>query len=113
MLQLVKKHLEPGGVFIFTTPNLTGYGARMMKEQWLGYREDHVSLKGYDDWVALLKETGFTPVYCGSTFFSGIPWFNRFPLGIVNWGLLFLFGSWKWRSGESFVGLFKKDSLQQ
>ncbi len=108
MLKKVHNHLLPGGIFILTTPNLSGLGARFMKDKWTGYREDHVSLKGFDDWVLLLKENGFTPVYCGSTFFSGIPLMNKLPLGIANWMLLFLFGSMSWKHGESFLGVFKK-----
>jgi SAM-dependent methyltransferase len=111
MLNKVHRHLMPGGVFIFTTPNLCGLGARLMKKKWTGYRDDHVSLKGFDDWIALMQKNGFTPVYCGSTFFSGIPILNKLPLGVVNWALLFLFGSMKWKHGESFLGVFKKTTI--
>jgi SAM-dependent methyltransferase len=107
MLERVKNHLKPNGIFIMTTPNLDGFGAQVMGERWHGYRDDHVSLKGYNKWCALLEECGFVPVYCGSTFFSGIPLLNRFPLGIVNWMLLAIFGTARWKYGESFVGVFK------
>jgi SAM-dependent methyltransferase len=112
MLCRVKKHLAPGGVFIFTTPNLTGCGARLMKDEWHGYRDDHVSLKGYAEWISFLEQNGFTQVYCGTTFFSGIPLLNKLPLGMLNWTLLFLFGSLKWQYGESFLGVFKKTIIK-
>jgi SAM-dependent methyltransferase len=108
MLQRVNKHLKPDGVFILTTPNLTGMGAKVMKDKWHGFRDDHVSLHGFNDWIHILESNGFQPVYCGSTFFSGIPLMNKLPLGLFNWMLLFLFGTLKWQHGESFLGVFKK-----
>lgn len=106
MLRRVRDHLKLDGLFIVTTPNLSGLGARLMGEKWHGYRDDHVSLKGVDEWVRLIESHGFKTMYAGSTFFTGIPIMNRLPLGIINWGLLYLFGSWRWRKGESFVGAF-------
>jgi SAM-dependent methyltransferase len=107
MLKCVKKHLNKNGIFIFTTPNLEGIGAKCMKDKWHGFRTDHVSLKSYSDWKALIEKNGFSSIYCGSTFFTGIPIFNRMPLGLLNWGLLFVFGSLRWKHGESFIGVFK------
>ena len=107
MLVSVKKHLSPDGIFILTTPNLDGFGAKIMGNKWHGYRDDHVSLKGFNDWQALLEKNGFQSVYCGSTFFSGVPILNSFPLGLFNWGLLVVFGMARWKYGESFVGIFR------
>ena len=106
MVIQVQRHLKPGGLFIFTTPNLDGVGAKIMGDKWHGYREDHVSMKGATQWVDLMKSHGFLPVSVGSTFFSGIPWLNRLPLGILNWMLLLFFGYASWMRGESFVGIF-------
>lgn len=107
MLDNVRSHLRPGGLLLITTPNLSGLGAKLMKEKWHGYREDHVSLKGKDEWDLLVASYGFEPLYTGSTFFSGFPVLNKLPLGIFNWGLLLLFGSLRWSLGESYVGVFK------
>ncbi len=107
MLCRVKHHLKPNGIFIVTSPNLDGLGARIMGKKWHGFRDDHVSLKGFADWKELFQKSGFVADYCGSTFFSGIPLLNRFPLGIFNWTLLIIFGAAGWRYGESFVGIFK------
>lgn len=101
-----RRHLAPGGLLIITTPNLGGLGARLMKSRWHGYRDDHVSLKNVEQWIALIEGQGFRAVYAGSTFFTGIPWLNRLPFGLLNWGLLTVFGAWRWRQGESFVGAF-------
>lgn len=107
MLSAVKKHLNQNGIFILTTPNLESLSARFMKNKWHGYRTDHVSLKSYTDWKVYIEQSGFTSIYCGSTFFTGIPVLNKLPLGLINWALLFFFGSVNWKHGESFIGIFK------
>ena len=107
MLVNVRNHLRPGGIFLVTTPNVSGFGARWMQDKWHGYREDHVSLMGKDDWDRLIISHGFEPLYSGSTFFSGVPILNKLPLGVINWLLLVVFGSLRWRWGESYVGVFK------
>ena len=109
MLANVKSHLKPGGIFLVTTPNLSGVGARLLKERWHGYRDDHVCLKHKHEWDSLIKSYGFSSLYSGSTFFSGVPMLNRFPLGVINWLLLLTFGSLRWSSGESYVGVFKSN----
>lgn len=108
MVATARNALKPGGLFLFTTPNLTGLGARVMKDRWTGYRDDHVSLKGMDEWIQLGVDGGFEPLYTGSTFFSGIPWLNKLPLGPINWALLLILGTARWGHGESFCGLFRK-----
>jgi SAM-dependent methyltransferase len=108
MVHRVFYHLKPGGIFIFTTPNQSGLGARIMGKRWHGYRADHVALKTYEQWVDLVESHGFETMYAGSTFFSGVPILNRLPLGPFNWMLLLVFGSIRWKYGESFVGVFQK-----
>jgi len=107
LLEKLRNHLKPGGISLVTTPNLSGLGARRMKDKWHGYRDGHVSLKGKDEWDRLIMAHGFNPLYSGSTFFSGVPVFKKLPLGIVNWLLLVGFGSLRWSAGESYVGVFK------
>ncbi len=108
MLSQVESHLNTGGIFIVTTPNLDGMGAKIMKEKWHGYREDHVSLKGAKEWEDLITNNGFEVKFSGSTFFTGIPLMNKLPLGLINWFFLVFFGAFRWKKGESFVGVFKK-----
>lgn len=107
MLNQVKKHLKPNGLFILTTPNLDGWGAKLMKSKWGGYRADHVSLKGADEWTSLIESQGFESRFTGTTFFSGIPVFRKFPLGLINWTLLLFFGALRWRKGEAYIGAFE------
>ena len=109
MLECVYNHLEEGGVFIFTTPNLGCLSDRVLKEKWHGYRSDHVSLKIKSDWDFFVEKRGFFKLYSGSTFFSGLPILNKFPLGVLNWVLLFFVGSLPWSIGESYIGVFRKN----
>jgi 2-polyprenyl-3-methyl-5-hydroxy-6-metoxy-1,4-benzoquinol methylase len=106
MLNRVREHLNPGGLFIVTSPNLASIGAKVMGSKWHGYRDDHVSLKSSVDWVTIIEGHGFKAKYAGTTFFSGIPLMNVLPFGVFNWALLVLFGSVRWHKGESFVGAF-------
>jgi len=109
MLNCVSNHLKDQGIFIFTTPNLGCFSDRILKHKWHGYRSDHVSLKSRDHWDDLLEQKGFTKLYSGSTFFSGIPALNILPFGIFNWLLLYLIGSLPWSQGESYIGIFRKN----
>lgn len=113
MLESVRTLLAPGGRFILTTPNLGCVGARVMRERWHGFRPDHVTLKDRAGWVAFVERHGFTTVYSGSTFFSGIPILNRLPLGVLNWSLLLAFGALPWSHGESFIGVFERAPMAE
>ena len=107
MLNQVKNHLKPNGLFIVTTPNLNGLGAKLMGEKWGGYRDDHVNLKGADDWQHLIESHGFKSKFSGTSFFSGFPIFRKLPLGLINWALLLSFGALRWKLGEAYVGAYK------
>lgn len=102
-----KSVLKENGVLVITTPNLDCIAKRILGNKWHGYRFDHVSLKSKKEWDELLVKNGFEVIYSGSTFFSGIPVLNKFPLGVINWMLLYFLGSLRWNMGESYVGVFK------
>lgn len=106
MLENVKKYLRPAGIFIVTTPNLNCYSHRILGKNWHGFREDHVSLKSRKEWDNFIIEKGFTRIYSGSTFFTGLKIFQRFPLNLINIFLLITIGSLQWNNGESYVGVF-------
>lgn len=102
-----RKHLKPNGVLLITTPNLGCLSRHVMKDNWHGFRDDHVSLKTAQDWEKYLITAGLSRLYIGTTFLSGMPILNTFPLGIFNWSLLMTFGSLPWLGGEAFVGVFQ------
>jgi 2-polyprenyl-3-methyl-5-hydroxy-6-metoxy-1,4-benzoquinol methylase len=100
--------LRPNGVLLLATPNPTGIGARVMKSGWVGWREDHVSLYSPQAWTDLVECCGFTWIRGGTTMLSGLPIFRKFPLAVVNYLPLLLFGVLPWEQGEAFVGLFRR-----
>lgn len=112
MLVSVRALLAPRGRFVLTTPNLGCVSARVMGARWHGFRPDYVTLKDPAGWVDFVEQHGFKTVFSGSTCFSGIPFCNRLPFGIVNWALLLLVGSLPWGQGESFIGVFERTSTE-
>jgi ubiquinone/menaquinone biosynthesis C-methylase UbiE len=101
--------LTQGGILLIATPNPTGIGARVMRSQWTGWREDHVSLYSPKEWICMFEKGGFNQVYTGTTGLSGIPVFRKFPLAFLNYLPLLLFGTLPWDRGEAFVGLFRRN----
>ena len=56
----VKRLLVPGGRFFVTTPNITGFQARLFKSRWRSAIFDHLYLFSKKTLSRLLAETGFT-----------------------------------------------------
>jgi ubiquinone/menaquinone biosynthesis C-methylase UbiE len=101
--------LVPGGILLIASPNPTGIGASVMKSRWTGWRRDHVSLYSPKEWKSIFERWGFSRVYDGTTGLSGIPVFRKFPLALLNYLPLLLFGALPWDRGEAFVGLFRRN----
>lgn len=96
--------LRPGGLLIMATPNAEGLGSKLMKQNWQGYSDPtHISLNGPPYWRELLSSTGFDIVKDGTTGLSGIPLFNRMPIGLIHWIPSFFCGYYHWRLGEAYV----------
>lgn len=110
MLKRVHGHLSKQGIFICGTPNLNSISKLIMGKKWQGFRDDHVSLKSSDDWSKIIKENGFIPLREGTTLFSGIPIFKKFPISFIFGLLLFIFKVFPWNKGESYVGVFVKSN---
>lgn len=101
--------LRSGGMLIFATPNPAGIGARVMKSRWSGLIADHISLYPPDRWQQIMRDCGFSVLRDGTTGLSTIPAFRKFPLALLNWGLLFVFGFFPWRHGEAYVCISEKE----
>ena len=99
--------LKPNGLFLLT-PNPAGLSARLLKQKWMGYREDHISLKTPDVWKELLKSNSFIILTEGTTGLSGFKMLRTLPFGILNWLPLWIFGYFPWFLGESYVVLARK-----
>jgi len=102
-----KRVLEPKGLLIVATPNPQGIGARVMGTKWSGWRQDHVSLKGPQEWIDLVEQQGFVLLTAGTTMLSGIPALRRLPLALVNYAPLVLLGTLPWHHGEALVAAFR------
>lgn len=96
--------LRTGGLIIIATPNARGLGARIMKKSWKGYSDPtHIALHGPSYWSHALEIAGFEIVRDGTTGLSGLPAFNRMPLGLLHWIPSFFFGFYPWKLGEAYV----------
>ena len=107
-LNNISEHLRENGILILTTPNLDSVAHKTLGAKWHGHRKDHVNLYKFEEFSSALAQQGFQTLYQGSTFFSGVPVLNKLPAGIINWALLYAFGSLPWKHGEAIVGVYKK-----
>lgn len=100
--------LKPNSYFIYATPNPVGIPARLLNQKWTGIREDHISLNTPGEWLEMTEGNGFKLIKEGTTTLSGIGLMKLPPLNILNYGLLFIFGFFPWKSGEAYIGIYKK-----
>ena len=104
--------LRPGGILALATPNPQSIGARIMKDKWSGWCPEHVSLKPPETWERLLTKHGFSVLQHGTTGLSGLPLCRKTPLGLINWGALWLFGFFPWRQGEAYICVARKNAMK-
>jgi SAM-dependent methyltransferase len=100
--------LKAEGILVVATPNPSGVGARVMRDEWQGWRYDHVSLYSPQRWGRMIEGIGFEQLYSGTTLLSGIPLFRRFPFSLLNYVPLLLFGALPWQRGESLISVFRR-----
>lgn len=99
-----RRVLRPGGLMVLATPNAAGLGALLMKDRWRGYSDPtHIALHGASFWRGLIADSGFWIRHDGTTGFSGIPWLDQMPLGLIHWVPTFIFGFFPWNLGEAYI----------
>lgn len=103
--------LRPEGILALATPNPRSIGARIMKDKWSGWCPEHISLKPPETWERMLTKHGFSVLRHGTTGLSSLPLCRKTPLGLINWGALFLFGFFPWRQGEAYICLARKNGM--
>jgi ubiquinone/menaquinone biosynthesis C-methylase UbiE len=104
--------LQPQGLLVFATPNPTGIGARVMKQRWTGWVDDHISLHAPSEWLKILEGQGFVVLRHGTTGITDIPIFRKLPLALLNWGPLFAFGFFPWRLGGAYICIARLESQE-
>lgn len=100
--------LRPGGLLFLSTPNPEGIAGRVLKQKWRGFRYDHISLKGPEQWKCLLEENSFSVLKDGTSGLSGFRLLRTFPLVFLNWIPLLIWGFFPWRGGESYMAIARK-----
>jgi SAM-dependent methyltransferase len=109
--------LNPGGLLVLVTPNLSSAMRKQKKEHWIGYKDPtHISLKPPEDWLAVLRTHGFKPLRVFSDGFWDAPYVPFIPTAlqklffgapgglqaILGWSIIPL------RMGESLIVLAEK-----
>jgi len=97
---------------IITTPNKSGLGSRLMGNKWMGIKHDHVSLKSYSDWILFFTNYNFRIVDKKTSFLSGLWPFTVWPLKIINYIVLSLFGYIRWQFGESVILVLSENKIE-
>ncbi|MEW6094464.1 MAG: methyltransferase domain-containing protein [Chloroflexota bacterium] len=70
----------PGGILILATPNLSSLLKPWKGEKWIGYQDPtHVSLKRPEEWLALNRSAGFSPLKIFSDGFWDVPYIKFVP----------------------------------
>ncbi len=104
----VKRVLKNKGLLLIATPNPSGICARILKNNWHGFRQEHIALKPPDAWNKLLENNGFEIIDEGTTGLTGFRLMRRMPFALINWLPMSIMGYFKWRQGESYVVVSRK-----
>lgn len=109
-LKEAHRALRPRGMLVVATPNLEGWGARLMKKKWMGYSDPtHIQLHGPQFWRESLREAGFDIARDGTTGLSGIPILAKMPIVLLHWIPTFFAGYYPWNRGEAYIAIGVRD----
>lgn len=100
--------LKENGLLLIATPNPIGISARILGDKWQGRRYDHISLKSPSQWRTLVQSKGFQILDDGTTSLTGFRLLQKFPLAIINWIPMAMFGYFHWHKGESYMAIARK-----
>jgi len=69
-----------GGILILSTPNLSSLLKPWKGERWIGYQDPtHITLKEPDEWLDLIRKSGFTLLKVFSDGFWDVPYIRLVP----------------------------------
>ena len=100
--------LKENGLLLIATPNPIGISARILGARWQGNRYDHISLKSPSEWRSLIQNNGFQILGDGTTSLAGLGILQKFPLALINWIPMAIFGYFHWYKGESYMAIGRK-----
>ena len=101
--------LKENGLLLIAAPNPAGISAKMLGAGWQGYRYDHISLKSPLEWRDLMRNSGFQVLDDGTTGLTGLKILQKFPLALINWLPMAIFGYFHWYKGESYMAVARKN----
>jgi 2-polyprenyl-3-methyl-5-hydroxy-6-metoxy-1,4-benzoquinol methylase len=79
-LREIGRITAPGGTLILATPNLGSLLKPWKGERWIGYQDPtHISLKQPGEWLALIKEAGFSLKRVFADGFWDVPYIPLIP----------------------------------
>ena len=82
-LREINRVLEPGGVVILATPNLSSLLRRWKGANWIGYLDPtHISLKEPNEWFGLIESAGLCIVRSFADGFWNVPYIPLVPNSI-------------------------------
>ena len=103
-----RRVLKSGGLLIISTPNPIGITAKLLKEKWQGVKSDHVSLYYPNKWRNFLASNKLKILEDGTTGLTGLRYLRIFPLSLVNYLPMIIWGYFPWDKGESYMALSQK-----
>lgn len=62
LLAKLRRHLKPGGVLFIVTPDLDGFSARLMRQNWMEFKPEHLWYFGGQTLQSALAKAGFEQV---------------------------------------------------
>lgn len=74
------KKLKPQGVLVFVVPNPDGIGRKLKGDKWFGFQDEtHISLLGVEEWLGVVRESGFDVTkYAGDGMWD-VPYISWLP----------------------------------
>lgn len=80
MISLFANSLKKGGIVVMVVPNIDGYGYKIKKSKWFGFRDKtHVSLLPSGQWKKYFTDNGFSIIKTGSDWFWDVPYLPLIP----------------------------------
>jgi ubiquinone/menaquinone biosynthesis C-methylase UbiE len=101
--------LKDKGILIIATPNPEGVPAKMLKDKWQGFRDDHISLRRPREWRQVITNSRFQILEDGTTGLTGFKILQKLPFALINWIPMAIWGYFPWYKGESYMAIARKN----